>query len=87
MTNEHLPKANSTSTASEFFFDVRSLFYLLKPHETYYEKIEDVPDLTLNVIFLNKPFYLIRKYSNLNKLIENLGIELIFLVYYHRASD
>lgn len=31
-------------------FDLRALFYLLTPSETYYEKVDDVPDITLNVI-------------------------------------
>lgn len=36
-------------TAQRIFFDVRTMFYLLLPSETYYEKAEDVPDLTKNV--------------------------------------
>lgn len=36
-------------TAQGIFFDVRTMFYLLLPSETYYEKTEDVPDLTKNV--------------------------------------
>lgn len=42
---------NSTVDYGQFLFTVRSIFYLLKPSETYYEKPELVPDLTAHVIF------------------------------------
>jgi hypothetical protein len=32
----------------DFTFPARSLFYLLTPRETYFEKSEDVPDLSVN---------------------------------------
>jgi hypothetical protein len=35
---------------SESFYGIRSIFYLLTPNETYFEKTEQVPDLTENVI-------------------------------------
>lgn len=35
---------------SESLYGLRSMFYLLTPNETYYEKTEQVPDLTENVI-------------------------------------
>jgi hypothetical protein len=35
---------------SESLYGIRSIFYLLTPNETYYEKAEQVPDLTQNVI-------------------------------------
>lgn len=41
--------ANSTVPKNGPLFDLRSLFYLLKPSETFYERKEDVPDITLNV--------------------------------------
>ena len=46
---------NSTSSQygiSNLFFDVRSLFYLILPGETYYEKAQDVPDITKNVTLI-----------------------------------
>ena len=34
---------------SETLYTVRSIFYLLKPSETYFQKTSDVPDLTEQV--------------------------------------
>lgn len=41
--------SNSSLNAQKIFHDVRAMFYLLTPAETYYEKAEEVPDLTKNV--------------------------------------
>ena len=35
---------------SENFFVLRSMFYLLKPNETYIEHVKDVPDITSKAI-------------------------------------
>lgn len=58
---------NSTTPVSSLFFDVRSLFYLLTPRETYYEKVDDVPDLTLNAANLFFVFIVIEQVISLLK--------------------
>lgn len=44
---------NSSFTESNIldkaFYSVRSVFYLLKPSETYFENTQDAPDLTKQV--------------------------------------
>lgn len=42
--------ANSSITVEKLFYDVRVMFYMLLPSETYYEKANEVPDLAKNVI-------------------------------------
>ena len=37
---------SSQSFLKQNFFALRSVFYLLEPSETYYEKVDDVPDIT-----------------------------------------
>jgi hypothetical protein len=52
MSNETQSYADFVNMAS---YRVRSLFYLLSPNETFYEKAEDVPNLTmgsLNTFFV-----------------------------------
>ena len=48
---------NFTSRLDYALYSVRSVFYLLKPSETYYDSPEKVPNLTKNVqkidLFLN----------------------------------
>lgn len=54
MKSHHTTMA--TGSYDEHIRNVKAMFYLLTPNETFYEKTEDVPDFTKKVIF--KPLFL-----------------------------
>jgi len=50
---------------NEQFFTLRSMFYLLKPSETYIENAKDVPDLTAKAVpvyYYFLAWFLLNKY-------------------------
>ena len=49
--NSTAVELNYQSFLSKNFFTLRSIFYLLRPNETFHENVENVPDLTAEVIF------------------------------------
>lgn len=46
----------ATGSYDEHVRNVKAMFYLLTPNETFYEKTEDVPDFTKKVIVMLSSF-------------------------------
>jgi len=49
MSSEKFSNSSVSPHQTSILFDIRTMFYLMMPSETYYEKAEEVPDLIKNV--------------------------------------